>query len=422
MTIPLLLGGVSSIDILRAALLDLGALLLALTAGLRASSVCREWSRAMVLAICLSFSVAFIYLQLHTILLWGRLHNLEFGWAVITGARGAWSAGSSGMMMVWSGQNIGWRGWAGPRMPTPTMSLKVATVMFSVSVFVLLWMVIAAAWRLKRNWQEEPLSKRKQWWLQTFCTPRYWQKFFHRKMSRTLDRNPIGWLQQYSWNARMAKWGWCLVLILYECLVVVGADWDNHMTLQVWPALGVVSSMAFSAANSFGRERQTGAMELILVTPLRVKQIINGRLLGIWNQFLPSLCVWLIVWVILNDLRFDLVRVPFLVFFLGSFVSIAVIGLYFSMHRLHFMTAWLLTGLLGVLVPVLMAMITQEVVFKWGWQRTIYFGYLPSGARPSWFHQFPAFVCGLLTFQVLFAMVAWVLLDQNLSRRSFVIT
>src|SRR5262249_25569416 len=63
--IAVLNGGVSWADGLRVVMLDVGAVLLALTAGLLASSICREWVRAMILAMCLSCAsgIVFVLLQ-----------------------------------------------------------------------------------------------------------------------------------------------------------------------------------------------------------------------------------------------------------------------------------------------------------------------------------------------------------------------
>jgi ABC-type transport system involved in multi-copper enzyme maturation permease subunit len=441
LTIPLLIGGVSGADILRAVLLDAGALLLALMAGLRASSLSREWSRAMALAICLSFGFALIYIQLHSLLLVGGLPRLDSSLALITGAKGGWGMGGGPRAVVFGGPLIGGPGFGGPgwggpapglaipgmafrvggpapALAIPVAALKVAAQMFAVSAGVVAVMLFAAARRLKRNWREEPPSLRKQWWLQTFCSPRYWQKFFRRRMSRTLDRNPVGWLQQYSWTARLAKWGWCFALVFYESFFFPFGDWNARLSWQLWPTLGVIAGMAFSAANSFGRERQTGAMELMLVTPLRVRQIINGRLQGIWSQFLPTFAVWLIIWLMLYGV-FDVHGMSFLIFFLGSFVAIAVIGLYFSMFRIHFLTAWLMTGIAGLALPALLASCAQFVVLGTVMSVGIYLNSQASSRLPIWFHPFLIFIVCFTGFQFLLAILAWSRLNRNLSRRTF---
>ncbi|MDW8310682.1 MAG: ABC transporter permease, partial [Verrucomicrobiales bacterium] len=56
LAIPVLLGGVTWMDLARAALLDFSAVTLALTTGLLASCWCREWARATLLALGLSLA------------------------------------------------------------------------------------------------------------------------------------------------------------------------------------------------------------------------------------------------------------------------------------------------------------------------------------------------------------------------------
>jgi len=103
----------------------------------------------------------------------------------------------------------------------------------------------------------------------------FWQTIFHWERSKTLDRNPMAWLQEYSWTARLTKWGWCLAVFVAEVFVMfIFPGWQPQLTTAV--SLGV----AFSATGSFRRERQSGLLEILLVTPLSVRQLMVGRL---WN-------------------------------------------------------------------------------------------------------------------------------------------
>src|SRR4030095_16411215 len=59
-------------------------------------------------------------------------------------------------------------------------------------------------------------------------------------------------------------------------------------------------SIALGAAGSFRRERELGMMELLLVTPLRVGQIVSGRVRGLWGQFLPGVLLLIGIWLFLT--------------------------------------------------------------------------------------------------------------------------
>ena len=52
--------------------------------------------------------------------------------------------------------------------------------------------------------------------------------------------------------------------------------------------LTIVAGMTFAGVNSFAEEKRSGALELILVTPIPINQIILGRVRGVWEQFLPA--------------------------------------------------------------------------------------------------------------------------------------
>jgi ABC-type transport system involved in cytochrome c biogenesis permease component len=65
----------------------------------------------------------------------------------------------------------------------------------------------------------------------------------------------------------------------------------THAILKVW--------LATEATRQLGMDRRSGALELLLSTPITVRQIIRGQLLSLWKQFGPPSAV-----VVLTDLVF----------------------------------------------------------------------------------------------------------------------
>src|SRR5205823_11572930 len=57
----------------------------------------------------------------------------------------------------------------------------------------------------------------------------------------------------------------------------------------------LTGSLAASAAGSLRRERESGLLELILISPLGEWQIIRGRLRALWSQFAPAAALYLAV-------------------------------------------------------------------------------------------------------------------------------
>jgi hypothetical protein len=142
-----------------------------------------------------------------------------------------------------------------------------------------------AARRIERSWQDKIPSPRRESLLRRYCTPVF-RRRFRRNMQRTLDWNPIAWLQQYSWKARLSKWGLCLIFVLIEFLAFQAFP-DKHKALV--PLLLILGGIyTFVGAGSFLEEKRNGALELLLVTPISVNKLIFGRACGLWLQFLPA--------------------------------------------------------------------------------------------------------------------------------------
>ena len=183
LTIPLLIGGVTMGQVLWVLSADLGAILLALTAGLVASAFTREWVRAVLLTAILAVAL----LLVHQSMLRSSVVTRTIGTTVIT---------------------------------TVAMASTARLLWLPLALFAMAMLI--AQRRLRDASLDESLSKRKLWLLQTFCRPVLWKEKFRVLMNRSLDRNPIGWLHQYSWSARLTKWGWCFVVIALETHL---ADW-----------------------------------------------------------------------------------------------------------------------------------------------------------------------------------------------------
>lgn len=221
-----------------------------------------------------------------------------------------------------------------------------------ISVLALLAAVAVAAWNLQRFWQETPPSASQLWVEEKFCTPILWVSFFHRWMRHKLEKNPIGWLETRTWSGRLVTWGWfALMITLYSEALAKSSSalWDEVQTFMTFLLMGV---MAVSAAGSFQRERETGVLELLLVSPLSVGQIIGGRLRGLWSQFLPAFAVLLGVWMFVAGLYPQFImNWEIIPFYCSSFLTLPVIGLYCSLRRRSFISAFLFTVFLGFVVP-----------------------------------------------------------------------
>jgi ABC-type Na+ efflux pump permease subunit len=126
---------------------------------------------------------------------------------------------------------------------------------------------------------------------------------------------------------------------------------------QAGLGLLLLLGLTFSATASFREELETGAFELLLVTPLRERQIIAGRVRGLWRQFLPAVMVYGAGSIYLASGWSDggHARQAWLALAntISGYCAMPLIGLYFSLRRWNFFAAWLAACLLGLLPGVL---------------------------------------------------------------------
>ncbi len=346
LTISFLLGGVSWQQVSVSALTNFSAVCWALAAALVASAITRSSLRATVGAV--SFSLCGLFLSV-TLLGW---------FAVQAMGRSPMKQGSLLDMSLEAGFELGLKlvgvsgGFplASPRGFWAVM-FQATSAATLVAVLMLALAVVVASWRIRRNWREEPPPI----WMQRvnafFCTPMFWLKFFKRWMRWKIERNPIGWLEQRTWTGRLVTWAWfAIVVSIYSAVLVDRNFFRNSHGMQMTLAWLIMISMAASAAGSFRRERESGVMELLLVTPLSTRQIIGGRLRGLWGQFLPAVSILLGIWVYFDQLLNEREGREMPLMFAGLFFSVPAIGLYFSLRCRHFVAAFLLT-LVSSLVP-----------------------------------------------------------------------
>jgi ABC-type transport system involved in multi-copper enzyme maturation permease subunit len=361
--LPFVLGGVSGWSFLHAVTLNLSGLLLALAAGLLASVRQVEWIRAVVFA-----------------------EILSAGFAIALQVFPAFASLFASLVQQRLGGPAAW------------LLLNINLV---IALFVFWRAVRHAGVKLDKIWQEETAAPPQPAWVKIFSTSDFWQSVFRWNKSRTLDRNPIAWLQEYSWTARLTKWGWCGFIVAYEVLVLLNYRHLSYHDWQIRLAFLLTLGLAFSAAWSFRRERQTGALELLLVTPLTPIQISTGRLWGLWCHFFPSYAVMLFVWLF-NPFQLSRYETGMILFFFVSFLIVPVIGLYFSLRRWPFLVAWLLTVAVGLLLPYFIGM-----------------SLVPQVRRSSGLRMAPYVTMCLVQGGA--GLCAWWQLQNNLKRRTFAV-
>lgn len=284
LVIPLTLGGLTGTMVAAAVAFELTVILLCLGAGLFVSSFVKRPYLAVVLAEILAWAAVLAMI-------------LMIGW-VLTG-----SLVKAGVPVTPSSFyvfELGLAAVSGAGIPGSPQVLPgiLAAEHLTVSMAFLVLVVLTAARKVEHSWQDRPPSRRLQWWAKHFCTELF-QSSFRRKMKRTLEANPISWLQQYSWKSRLAKWSFCLLFVLVESLLMMALassyNGYNYMfrgythSLQLFLALLLAMLYIYAGVSGFLVEKTSGALELILISPVSVPEIIFGRSIGLWKQFFPAI-------------------------------------------------------------------------------------------------------------------------------------
>jgi ABC-type transport system involved in multi-copper enzyme maturation permease subunit len=408
-TIPILLGGVGWTEAGFSVLATFSAICFALAAGLLASAWNKLWLRSLLTALLLAFlGLLTLGLLVGELILAGVAQsNISFGLP----QRSFGFALAFGLYFLTHPVNDA----LSARLLTPGMSKAILFAMGQVAAASLLMLaaaVILAGQQTRRAWQEAPPSRLQRWWERTFCTPVIGVAFFHRWLRRKLLRNPIGWLEQRTWSGRLVTWGWLAVVIsIYSALLSDRNFFNGYSGLQRAMAWLMVVSVGLSAAGSFRRERESGVMELLLVSPLGEAEIIWGRLRGLWGQFLPAFVLLLGIWAYFLSVPYMRFRATesdgeAIFFFAACYLTLPIIGLYFSLQCRNYIMGVLCTLGAGLFLPLTAPMLLGWLVW-----------FLSTATTPMLAPEHLDIWAGLLQFVL--ALVCWSRLVHCLKRRAF---
>lgn len=391
--LPVLMGGVSRDEALVSVLINAASFCWALGAGIYVSSRSTQFHRSVIAALIMAFFFFIIYGILNFVLgvlafapgFGFRLDYLEalpIIVFVLGNLRDTWdSLTNQPQFPIWLGTLAGILGF---------------------SVLVLAFLAWRAARVLHATWQVSASTGRWAHWRDRLCTPIF-RDLYRRWVRWSLNVNPVGWLEHRTWSSRLAKWGWLAVMCAFYGSVLGHGTLlrDEFTHMQVLFAAGLMLSASFTASASFRRERDNGVLALLLVSPLRVKTIVAGRLRALWSQYLPAFCLLFGAWLYLQK-PLGASESPFwMIFFASSFLCVPVIGLHCSLWRQTFFGALLWTALYAFVFPLAVSLLLLSPIV-----------FVPGGATPTVLIVTPV-------GQITIAVTTLALLLRNLSQRSF---
>lgn len=203
--------------------------------------------------------------------------------------------------------------------------------------------LLLACWIVPRTWHDKvegvdrsPVARR--WRQIVFGTPE--QRLALRRM--LLAINPVYWLTSRDRVKTYLVW---LFLLLIAALWAWGLwkypnIWKDdstyvmtmllaHTVLKIW--------LTTEGARQFGFDRRSGALELLLSTPLNVPQIIRGQLLSLWRQFAAPAAIVLVADLVFmaalndQDSTVKLFWVVIIVVFVADLVTLSWVSMWLGL-------------------------------------------------------------------------------------------
>ncbi len=273
----LLLGGVAPSEFARVMLVCLNNLFLALSIGMMASALCRDERKALALAFLIVLVLTAGFPALGGWIMW-KLHLNKPPFFPFCFSPGFASFMAFDKTFRAFSNNLFYQ--------------SVATQ------HVMGWIALIIACRVvPRSWQDKIASarteKRAVTWRQWIYGPPEIRAAFRRRL---LNINPYYWLVSRDRFKQTMPWLWLSLagLIWLIGLTQSPSDWREegmyvmtaltlHTLFKVWTA--------FEASRQLGGDRHSGALELLLCTPLPVHEILRGQWLGLLRQFGPPALV-----------------------------------------------------------------------------------------------------------------------------------
>lgn len=274
MGLPTLLGGAGAISLAHTALVLLVTLILSLAIGMFASTLCRKAWGAAALALFL-LAILVLGIPLAAALL--RLNRrIDWSWLELLSPSYSLSMASPSAVMLPS--NHLWL--------ALTIQVLMAIAFFGLITFY-----------LPRVWKEGKSSGAARSIGSTWRTLKYGSSESTRNLRESLLRiNPILWLSS---RQRFGPLGPALVFLILAGAISwaggklrLGPIPNDFLSPMIAWILGMAllylafcSWLAAAASERFAVDRKAGALDLILGTPLKPREMIRGHWLGLIRRF-----------------------------------------------------------------------------------------------------------------------------------------
>ena len=343
LALPLLLGGVSVIEFTRMAIALLATLFVSLACGVLVSAAFQEARSAFALTVFLLFLLAGLLPFLSDAL--GSSHPI-----------GLWASGNPTWMLELANPTANPRG-LGPGGFWWTVAM---TGVYGSLAFAGATVLTGRAWReirprrVQASWQD-------LWHRLNFGSAETRRQF----RTRMLDRNPILWLGSRNRLKLAGLW----TFVCFALGVWIAWRWSAGPSADNWSSTFFIAQllqaplkwlMASEASQRWVNERQSGALELLLTTPLSVTEILRGHGRSLVRLFaVPSAALVIVELLTLAAgtgfggprIEVGTMVVVGAIIFLWDLYALAWVGLWLGLSKRKANQAFLGAGLRIIVVP-----------------------------------------------------------------------
>lgn len=246
---------------------------------------------------------------------------------------------------------------------------------------------------------------------------------------QTLDVNPFQWLCVRDRLRRYYPVGLLLLLLGFLCWFIVEEpsalnEFTFHMVMTFLLVFVARAMFAGESARRFSEDRDQGALELLLTTPISARTLLKGHARGCRAQLFVILTLTVVAfgWLLaLSTVGRFIVRDDYIpavvhgtivvvfIWFLLGFVSQPLIGAWAGLTARKTRTAGGISFLAGVLLPLVLFMVTYvslALLAQYDWIR------VPDGFNTE------LFFLGLFAFYSIGSDLLWILvLRRAIPRR-----
>ncbi len=323
LAISLLVGGVSGSEFWRMALVSMNNLLFSLALGMFCSAISRDERKAITLGLVLIIFFA---------------GGLPLAGAMIKEWRDSQLLNPLFFVL---------RPGYSTFMAFDTNFIKLTNFNFfylSVSAtHALTWLLLVLACLIvPRTWQDKARSeaalRRASIWESLVFGARHKRK---ERNQALLERNPVYWLTSRDRMKTFFVWLFIALigLLWFWGLLYYPSDWKNN-SAYFWTALITHVVLKFwligEACRRFCLDRQSGALELLLSTPLSVGKILQGQLMSLRRQFAAPAAIVIFADLIFlaseNDVEWTLTCVAWITMLIADLITLSWVGMWMGLN------------------------------------------------------------------------------------------